>query len=1474
MARLLSDDEVFGGEKLLSDADVFGASSQADVRRAEPVQRLRSATDSYADVDEAVQDAVDRIALGQKPDEVFAAMEAIGVPRQKIIDAGRALRTPGFEAQPTIAPAPGAKPSPPAEARAWEPGVGGALANFGARVRERGRQTALGIAAPALPPDYVARELAASTKRAEAAKPGEDVQRGMEAISGAKGYGEAFKAIVQNPEASGAMVAESAALFLPVMAVAVATAPGALALAGGVGGYSGAMEYGGALTEKLQDAGIDPRDVEAVTRALSDPQFMAGVREYGVKRGLTIGTIDALTAGLAGRFLNPALKAIEAGQLTGRAATLRVARAATAEAAVQVGGGAGGEFAAQKLTGEDKPADVLFEAIAELPGGVAEVASNVRAARAADPARQFADAFAADTAERDFKQGPVDEYARRAMSPEFYDPAKVVPRAPRLEDMPTKPFTPEQVAAMRAAAPVQPAAPGPVAPGAAPPAAAPQAPATVGVAAVPQGAIAQAAQAGLTPAAAPTPAPTPDAAPVAPISGLDAPFATIDEATAYAVENRMQGRVTPAALPDGSGWALSPSKPETGAELAQAQAAAANLSRAVSQDMGRPVTIAAVPERELPGPLAAFARVARAAFSVPVVAIRGLGERGVYFNGTTFVDVDKASAPDLFIHTVGHEARHLLDNSRDAADKQIAAKLNSVIDAYLRPGLVERRQVAESVAAGVDVGLQRALDETRADVNGAMWVDPDFWGRLYDLDAGSTFRRVLYQFMRAASKFVKVAKGSRQDVSAFVTNVEAVREASAQAWAQRAKNKAARKKGGESLADYAKREGERIGGVSHLRGIVESLVKTYVNDGPEAGRAKLDDMAANVRGDTGFADEVATPGFLDELDQQLRASAEAFAGQRPAYSRDNDKPDDGKDDEPEDEGLGNFNLDRNDPDKAAEPDEPDVPEDAYTDKGKGDEADDELSDEDMAAAQAELDALQGRRNELPEFVRAEIEDEFTDDTVTFKTRGEAKAAGDPLTSDYDAVSDEAVKAAGFMAESAFPPLIWTDRKGKGEVFKALVRVIGKVREVQTFIDTANTAKEGEPDNFKTLGWRGSLSAPANREATTGNAARGVGINSITLSEPGSRALAQRFVAAPSLFARGFDLFKSVPVAARERIADTWISIAKLPKAFEFGRIGDMTGRENWRLGQRIGQLLMRGTPFSVDVSPSLDYRNRVEVTLSRAGQAPGTATIEITRQKPPRLIVHAASLEQGSNYGKPLYQIAYAMADALDAIVEADPDGLTAINTYRRTEHMLSGALRLGRTGTVQPGVGQRIYGWNPQARGEAEDRKNVVRLAVAAARNAVELFPQIETLRYELQSDRFYTANGEDAEPIIEAAMQTQDVRALSLSRSTMARAAITLQAAREGVDLTGVRELRRPVLYSRALPDDHPLNPGYVSPVEGDTSTGVYSGLEGRPIRYEVRIEDTGQVATVTVDGAQAMRELDRREQVTRQLLSCLTR
>jgi hypothetical protein len=57
-------------------------------------------------------------------------------------------------------------------------------------------------------------------------------------------------------------------------------------------------------------------------------------------------------------------------------------------------------------------------------------------------------------------------------------------------------------------------------------------------------------------------------------------------------------------------------------------------------------------------------------------------------------------------------------------------------------------------------------------------------------------------------------------------------------------------------------------------------------------------------------------------------------------------------------------------------------------------------------------------------------------------------------------------------------------------------------------------------------------------------------------------------------------------------------------------------------------------------------------------------------------------------------------------------------------------------------------------------------------------------------------------------------------------------------------------------------------------DPFAAGYAALDGRKVKFQVRIEDTGQTATFTVDAGQHMRDLDDRRDVARRLSECITR
>lgn len=143
----------------------------------------------------------------------------------------------------------------------------------------------------------------------------------------------------------------------------------------GTGLGSGATEYGTTITGMLEDRGVDMTDREAVRKMVHDKDFMDQAKARGLTRGAIIGTLDAVTAGTAGRIAGPVAKPIE--RMAGK--TLGHIAGGTAEMAAQALGGAGGETLGQLATDKKitSPADIALEAAVEMGTGGPEIASNV-----------------------------------------------------------------------------------------------------------------------------------------------------------------------------------------------------------------------------------------------------------------------------------------------------------------------------------------------------------------------------------------------------------------------------------------------------------------------------------------------------------------------------------------------------------------------------------------------------------------------------------------------------------------------------------------------------------------------------------------------------------------------------------------------------------------------------------------------------------------------------------------------------------------------------------------------------------------------------------------------------------------------------------------------------------------------------------------------------------------------------------------
>lgn len=141
----------------------------------------------------------------------------------------------------------------------------------------------------------------------------------------------------------------------------------------GVGASSFATELSNSFLSSATEQGYDVTDADSLQKFLETPEQWRKAMDTAVTRAAVIGGIDGPTAGLAGRFIGPALQQ----------GLWQAVRASGKEVTMQMAAGAGGELAAQALTKEGKPFDwfdIAMEGFAEAAGAPAEVLSNVRAA--------------------------------------------------------------------------------------------------------------------------------------------------------------------------------------------------------------------------------------------------------------------------------------------------------------------------------------------------------------------------------------------------------------------------------------------------------------------------------------------------------------------------------------------------------------------------------------------------------------------------------------------------------------------------------------------------------------------------------------------------------------------------------------------------------------------------------------------------------------------------------------------------------------------------------------------------------------------------------------------------------------------------------------------------------------------------------------------------------------------------------------
>jgi hypothetical protein len=429
---------------------------------------------------------------------------------------------------------------------------------------------------------------------------------------------------------------------------------------------------------------------------------------------------------------------------------------------------------------------------------------------------------------------------------------------------------------------------------------------------------------------------------------------------------------------------------------------------------------------------------------------------------------------------------------------------------------------------------------------------------------------------------------------------------------------------------------------------------------------------------------------------------------------------------------------------------------------------------------------------------------------------------------------DAIRASGLMLEAAFPDLQYEESDTGMVAFAKVDGQSYKYRVAYNKIEDYHTAYPASVSgNGKALYFPG-------------------------LTEEFAKDFNRRLAAAIALTADGYDLAKQVNKKVATRVLRTWRALGDKQDAFEMPldvdpgfKMREFSSNFTIARVKQITEQITGGTktPMEAELIGARQFGFFRPDDVVRDGNS----AIGRIESKGDKLVFHAENMDKGSGAGKVFYQVAAKVAAELGMPVIADPYGLLGVNNYRRTEQMTSAALRNKDGFSMLPGEGQRIYGWEG-GKTKATKDGNLLRLLLASARNAKEVVPIADQLRYDLATDSF-TLDGQDASDMVKKALSKPDARATSVSRSTLARAAITFEAMQGEVSLPD--SLDKPLLYSRAE-ETTPLDS--VSPDNYKTASGRELVLEG----------DDG--SSLRIDAAVLFRDFQSRRELAKTVLDCV--
>ena len=200
--------------------------------------------------------------------------------------------------------------------------------------------------------------------------------------------------------------------------------------------------------------------------------------------------------------------------------------------------------------------------------------------------------------------------------------------------------------------------------------------------------------------------------------------------------------------------------------------------------------------------------------------------------------------------------------------------------------------------------------------------------------------------------------------------------------------------------------------------------------------------------------------------------------------------------------------------------------------------------------------------------------------------------------------------------------------------------------------------------------------------------------------------------------------------------------------------------------------------ITAEVAPGWTARDLTETYVGPGDDARRMWSIEtddgtayIFENKDDTVYINVGGLAEGKSRGSVIYAIVANYAFNNDLVFVGDPQGLTAAAKIRRTEHLLSSAMKFGTTRHIAPDKSQNIP-WKT-----GDDVANFRALLEASRANIIKNFPEAADLVYNFETQQIENAkNGKrvgqaDLQLAASTAGGTRQARA---GRRTLTRAAL----------------------------------------------------------------------------------------------------